>query len=199
MARKINYLGMLNHQHLVKLISYCLEDDHSMLVYEFMSRGSLENHLFRRSSYFQPLSWNLQIKVALGAAKGALGAGKGAWPRSYTSSTAIETKRNAGGGHKKRIHQEQEKHKQLLGFLVPYYIPTEYLNVDIQDKYAFPWSKQVVSSIKGVSSDCEIHSKGCLGEENIIQPPERISSYSLIGCLTLVPLIRFLKVQTFRF
>ncbi|KAK1424850.1 hypothetical protein QVD17_20189 [Tagetes erecta] len=41
-----------------------------MLVYEFMPRGSLENHLFRRSSYFQPLSWNLRIKVALGAAKG---------------------------------------------------------------------------------------------------------------------------------
>ncbi|XP_028124963.1 receptor-like cytoplasmic kinase 176 [Camellia sinensis] len=35
-----------------------------------MPRGSLENHLFRRSSYFQPLSWSLRIKVALGAAKG---------------------------------------------------------------------------------------------------------------------------------
>ncbi|KAJ6715917.1 hypothetical protein OIU74_008622 [Salix koriyanagi] len=35
-----------------------------------MPRGSLENHLFRRGSYFQPLSWNLRMKVALGAAKG---------------------------------------------------------------------------------------------------------------------------------
>ncbi|CAH1430615.1 unnamed protein product [Lactuca virosa] len=67
---EINYLGMLNHQNLVKLIGYCLEDDHRLLVYEFMPRGSLENHLFRRSSYFQPLSWTLRIKVALGAAKG---------------------------------------------------------------------------------------------------------------------------------
>ncbi|KAI3816050.1 hypothetical protein L1987_15735 [Smallanthus sonchifolius] len=67
---EINYLGLLNHPNLVKLIGYCLEDDHRMLVYEFMPRGSLENHLFRRSSYFQPLSWNLRIKVALGAAKG---------------------------------------------------------------------------------------------------------------------------------
>ncbi|KAL7582244.1 hypothetical protein Lser_V15G44253 [Lactuca serriola] len=67
---EINYLGQLNHQNLVKLIGHCLEDDHRMLVYEFMPRGSLENHLFRRSSYFQPLSWNLRIKVALGAAKG---------------------------------------------------------------------------------------------------------------------------------
>ncbi|KAJ0752907.1 putative transferase, protein kinase RLK-Pelle-RLCK-VIIa-2 family [Helianthus annuus] len=67
---EINYLGQLNHPNLVKLIGYCLEDDHRLLVYEFMPRGSLENHLFRRSSYFQPLPWNLRIKVALGAAKG---------------------------------------------------------------------------------------------------------------------------------
>ncbi|XP_057548405.1 probable serine/threonine-protein kinase PBL10 [Amaranthus tricolor] len=67
---EVNYLGQLYHPHLVKLIGYCLEDEHRLLVYEFMPRGSLENHLFRRGSYFQPLSWNLRMKVALGAAKG---------------------------------------------------------------------------------------------------------------------------------
>lgn len=44
---EINYLGLLDHPNLVNLIGYCLEDDHRMLVYEFMPRGSLENHLFR--------------------------------------------------------------------------------------------------------------------------------------------------------
>ncbi|KAL2541705.1 Protein kinase APK1B [Abeliophyllum distichum] len=67
---EINYLGQLYHPNLVKLIGYCLEDEHRLLVYEFMPRGSLENHLFRRTSYFQPLSWNVRMKVALGAAKG---------------------------------------------------------------------------------------------------------------------------------
>ncbi|XP_034887413.1 probable serine/threonine-protein kinase PBL9 isoform X3 [Populus alba] len=67
---EVNYLGQFYHPHLVKLIGYCLEDEHRLLVYEFMPRGSLENHLFRRGSYFQPLSWNLRMKVALGAAKG---------------------------------------------------------------------------------------------------------------------------------
>ncbi|KAF3433702.1 hypothetical protein FNV43_RR24805 [Rhamnella rubrinervis] len=67
---EINYLGQLHHPNLVKLIGYCLEDDHRLLVYEFMPRGSLDNHLFRRASYVQPLSWNLRMKVALGAAKG---------------------------------------------------------------------------------------------------------------------------------
>ncbi|MBA0658301.1 hypothetical protein Goklo_010521 [Gossypium klotzschianum] len=67
---EVNYLGQLYHPHIVKLIGYCLEDEHRLLVYEFMPRGSLENHLFRRGTYFQPLSWSLRMKVALGAAKG---------------------------------------------------------------------------------------------------------------------------------
>lgn len=67
---EVNYLGQFSHPNLVRLIGYCLEDDYRLLVYEFMPRGSLENHLFRRGSYFQPLPWNLRLKVALGAAKG---------------------------------------------------------------------------------------------------------------------------------
>ncbi|KAJ6871762.1 receptor-like cytoplasmic kinase 176 [Populus alba x Populus x berolinensis] len=67
---EINYLGQFQHPNLVKLIGYCLEDEHRLLVYEFMPRGSMENHLFRRGSHFQPLSWNIRMKVALGAARG---------------------------------------------------------------------------------------------------------------------------------
>ncbi|CAN1275301.1 Receptor-like cytoplasmic kinase 176 [Linum perenne] len=67
---EINYLGQLHHPNLVKLVGYCLEDDHRLLVYEFMSRGSLENHLFRKGSHVHPLSWSIRMKVALGAARG---------------------------------------------------------------------------------------------------------------------------------
>ncbi|CAN8254516.1 unnamed protein product [Cochlearia groenlandica] len=65
---EINYLGRLSHPNLVKLIGYCLEDEQRLLVYEFMHKGSLEDHLFRNN--VQPLSWNLRVKVALDAAKG---------------------------------------------------------------------------------------------------------------------------------
>ncbi|CAN6442347.1 unnamed protein product [Victoria cruziana] len=44
---EVNFLGDLVHPNLVKLIGYCIEDDQRLLVYEFMPRGSLENHLFR--------------------------------------------------------------------------------------------------------------------------------------------------------
>ncbi|KAJ6356688.1 hypothetical protein OIU78_004729 [Salix suchowensis] len=65
---EVNYLGQLHHPNLVKLIGYCLEGENQLLVYEFMPKGSLENHLFRRG--VQPLSWAVRIKVAIGAARG---------------------------------------------------------------------------------------------------------------------------------
>ncbi|XP_077240431.1 serine/threonine-protein kinase PBL34-like isoform X2 [Tasmannia lanceolata] len=64
---EVNFLGDLLHPNLVKLVGYCIEDDQRLLVYEFMPRGSLENHLFRRSL---PLPWSIRMKIALGAAKG---------------------------------------------------------------------------------------------------------------------------------
>ena len=51
----MNYLGQFSHPNLVKLIGYCLEDEHRLLVYEFMPRGSLENHLFRSIVLSSPL------------------------------------------------------------------------------------------------------------------------------------------------
>ncbi|KAM7264910.1 hypothetical protein ACFE04_002593 [Oxalis oulophora] len=65
---EVNFLGQLRHTNLVKLIGYCCEDDHRLLVYEFMFRGSLENHLFRKATV--PLSWSTRMMIALGAAKG---------------------------------------------------------------------------------------------------------------------------------
>ncbi|KAL4394369.1 hypothetical protein HN51_022379 [Arachis hypogaea] len=68
---EVDYCGQFSHPHLARLIGYCLEDKHRLLVFEFMPRGSLDNHLFsRRHSHFQPLSWSLRLKVALDVAKG---------------------------------------------------------------------------------------------------------------------------------
>lgn len=48
---EVIFLGQLKHAHLVKLIGYCCEDEHRMLVYEYMPRGSLENQLFKSMEY----------------------------------------------------------------------------------------------------------------------------------------------------
>ncbi|KAI4990551.1 hypothetical protein ZWY2020_038914 [Hordeum vulgare] len=56
------------HKNLVKLIGYCYEDEHRMLVYEFMNAGSLETHLFKSTNGSLP--WMTRMKIAVGAAKG---------------------------------------------------------------------------------------------------------------------------------
>ncbi|PHT97653.1 putative receptor-like protein kinase [Capsicum chinense] len=61
-------LGQLRHPNLVKLIGYCWEDEQRLLVYEYMTRGNLENQLFRRCSTSLP--WLTRMKIALDAAKG---------------------------------------------------------------------------------------------------------------------------------
>ncbi|CAN5964096.1 unnamed protein product, partial [Sphagnum jensenii] len=42
----VDVLSRANHQNLVSLIGYCLEDDQQMLIYEYMHKGSLYDHLY---------------------------------------------------------------------------------------------------------------------------------------------------------
>ncbi|ESW08015.1 hypothetical protein PHAVU_009G011400 [Phaseolus vulgaris] len=65
---EVQFLGKLSHPNLVKLIGYCWEDNQFLLVYEYMQKGSLESHLFRRGP--EPLSWDIRLKIAIGAARG---------------------------------------------------------------------------------------------------------------------------------
>ncbi|GJU51766.1 probable serine/threonine-protein kinase PBL3 [Tanacetum coccineum] len=65
---EVTYRGQLHHPNLVKLIGYCTEGDKRLLVYEFLPKGSLENHLFGRAP--QPLPWATRLKVAIGVARG---------------------------------------------------------------------------------------------------------------------------------
>ncbi|KAL8472509.1 hypothetical protein ACS0TY_029018 [Phlomoides rotata] len=67
---EIDFLGKLSHPNLVKLLGFCWEDKELLLVYEFLQKGSLENHLFRRNAATEPLSWDIRLKIAIGAARG---------------------------------------------------------------------------------------------------------------------------------
>ncbi|CAM0907560.1 unnamed protein product [Alopecurus aequalis] len=69
---EVTYLGELHHPNLVNLVGYCSDSgSNKLLVYEYMLRGSLENHLFRRGSGNQPpLPWAARVSIAADVARG---------------------------------------------------------------------------------------------------------------------------------
>ncbi|XP_071725120.1 probable serine/threonine-protein kinase PBL19 [Rutidosis leptorrhynchoides] len=69
---EVQFLGVVKHPNLVKLIGYCSVDGERgiqlLLVYEFMPNKSLEDHLFNRAH--PALPWNARLQILLGSAQG---------------------------------------------------------------------------------------------------------------------------------
>ncbi|KAG5037462.1 hypothetical protein AAZX31_07G111300 [Glycine max] len=69
---EVQFLGVVQHPNLVKLIGYCALDDERgiqrLLVYEYMPNKSLEFHLFNKA--YDPLPWKTRLEIATGAAQG---------------------------------------------------------------------------------------------------------------------------------
>ncbi|KAH0652319.1 hypothetical protein KY285_031845 [Solanum tuberosum] len=142
---EVDFLGQLHHPNLVKLIGYCIEDDQRLLVYEFMTRGSLENHLFRRTI---PLPWSNRLKIALGAAKGLAFLHGGSEPVIYrdfkTSNILLDSEYNAklsDFGLAKAGPQGDKTHVSTrvvgtYGYAAPEYVMTGHLTAK-SDVFSF--------------------------------------------------------------
>ncbi|KAK1306616.1 putative receptor-like protein kinase [Acorus calamus] len=69
---EVQFLAVVEHPNLVKLIGYCAVDGERgmqrLLIYEFMPNKSLEDHLFKRT--YPTLPWNTRLNIALGVAQG---------------------------------------------------------------------------------------------------------------------------------
>ncbi|XWS75628.1 hypothetical protein CRYUN_Cryun01aG0107400 [Craigia yunnanensis] len=61
-------LGRLHHRNLVNLVGYCADKGKHMLIYEFMSNGSLANILYGEEE--QSLSWEERLEIALDISHG---------------------------------------------------------------------------------------------------------------------------------
>ncbi|KAH9668494.1 putative LRR receptor-like serine/threonine-protein kinase [Citrus sinensis] len=67
---EIQFLSRLHHRNLVSLVGYCDEEGEQMLVYEFMSNGTLRDQLSAKSK--EPLGFAMRLSIALGSSRGIL-------------------------------------------------------------------------------------------------------------------------------
>lgn len=65
----VNNLDRIRHANVVELMGYCSEHGQRLLVFEYCSNGSLQDALHSDDEFRKNLSWNMRIRMALGAAR----------------------------------------------------------------------------------------------------------------------------------
>ncbi|KAJ6420744.1 hypothetical protein OIU84_028162 [Salix udensis] len=73
---EIMVLSRIQHRHLVSLVGYCNEGLEMILVYEFMEKGTLRDHLYDRKECLKnpsaetEFTWKQRLEICIGSAKG---------------------------------------------------------------------------------------------------------------------------------
>ncbi|XVE78552.1 hypothetical protein DITRI_Ditri13aG0154700 [Diplodiscus trichospermus] len=65
---EVQMLCQLRHSRFISLIGFCHEENEMILVYEYMSRGSLSNYLFGEADVL--LGWKQRLQICIGVARG---------------------------------------------------------------------------------------------------------------------------------
>ncbi|KAL7185495.1 hypothetical protein ACSBR2_027441 [Camellia fascicularis] len=66
---EISTIGMIQHINLVRLRGFCIQGTKRFLVYDYMSNGSLESHLFKKDN-INVLDWKTRCNISVGTARG---------------------------------------------------------------------------------------------------------------------------------
>ncbi|XP_038997878.1 probable receptor-like serine/threonine-protein kinase At5g57670 isoform X2 [Hibiscus syriacus] len=68
-VQEIEIITSLNHKNLISLFGFCFEENKLLLVYDFLSRGSLEENLHGNKKDIDAFGWQERYKVAVGLAE----------------------------------------------------------------------------------------------------------------------------------
>ncbi|CAH2058278.1 unnamed protein product [Thlaspi arvense] len=66
---EVEAIGHVRHKNLVRLLGYCIEGVHRMLVYEYVNSGNLEQWLHGAMRQHGTLTWEARMKIIIGTAQ----------------------------------------------------------------------------------------------------------------------------------
>ncbi|XP_078434091.1 putative serine/threonine-protein kinase At1g01540 isoform X2 [Wolffia australiana] len=145
---EVEAIGRIRHKNLVRLLGYCAEGAHRMLVYEFVDNGNLDQWLHGNIGSACPLSWDTRMNIILGTAKGLVYLHEGLEPkivhRDIKSSNILIDKqwnpRVSDFGLAKMLGSERSyvttRVMGTFGYVAPEYAKTGMLN-EKSDVYSF--------------------------------------------------------------
>ncbi|KAL7257385.1 hypothetical protein ACSBR1_003650 [Camellia fascicularis] len=68
-TQEVDIMTSLKHKNIAPLLGICVEDNDLISVYDFLSRGNLEENLHGNNKEKPALSWEVRFKVAVGIAE----------------------------------------------------------------------------------------------------------------------------------
>ncbi|KAK4406666.1 putative serine/threonine-protein kinase [Sesamum angolense] len=145
---EVEAIGRVRHKNLVRLLGYCVEGAHRMLVYEYVNNGNLEQWLHGDVGPCSPLTWDIRMNIILGTAKGLTYLHEGLEPKVVhrdikSSNILLDRQWNAkvsDFGLAKLIGSERSyittRVMGTFGYVAPEYASTGMLN-ERSDVYSF--------------------------------------------------------------
>ncbi|KAL6853555.1 hypothetical protein ACP4OV_019584 [Aristida adscensionis] len=144
---EIELLSRVHHKNLVSLVGFCYEQGEQMLVYEYISNGTLRDNLMGKRGIH--IDWKKRLRIAIGSAKGLAYLHELADPpiihRDIKSTNILLDEglnaKVADFGLSKLVSDTQKGHvstqvKGTLGYLDPEYYMTQQLS-EKSDVYSF--------------------------------------------------------------
>ncbi|KAL6224825.1 hypothetical protein ACLB2K_003680 [Fragaria x ananassa] len=145
---EVEVIGRVRHKNLVRLLGFCAEGAHRMLVYEYVNNGNLEQWIHGDVGPVSPLTWEIRMNIILKTAKGLSYLHEGLEPKVIhrdikSSNILLDKQWNAkvsDFGLAKLIGSERSyittRVMGTFGYVAPEYASTGMLN-ERSDVYSF--------------------------------------------------------------
>ncbi|KAH0908295.1 hypothetical protein HID58_031616 [Brassica napus] len=180
---EVEAIGRVRHKNLVRLLGYCVEGEHRMLVYEYVDNGNLEQWLHGDGlGSKSPLTWDIRMNIVLGTAKGLMYLHEGLEPKVVhrdikSSNILLDKQWNAkvsDFGLAKLLGSEMSyvttRVMGTFGYVAPEYASTGMLN-ERSDVYSFG-----VLVMEMISGRNPVDYSRPVGEVNLVEWLKRMVS-----------------------